>query len=213
MWWRPRREQNGEVVIKLDVALQAARTEYARRVYDRGLDWYKVAETKAQLVLTVNGVFVTIGFGVVSAGRGGVGARAGDLGPETWAFLAVAMSALAGAVTAAAGCLLSRHRHNIKADFKRLRIDHKDLTSQSPYPVEALWYFGHLGSLPFARTVASFEQITEADEFKILTFHVVGLSQVVLRKHRLVNAGWLLTSVTLLSLLAATTSYAVRARF
>ncbi|MFI5916679.1 hypothetical protein [Dactylosporangium sp. NPDC051541] len=141
----------------------------------------------------------------------GVGVRTEDLGPETWAFLAAAVSALAGAVTAAAACLLSRHRHNIKADFKRLHVDYEDSTSQELYPVEALWYFGHLGSLPFRRAVASFEQITEADEYKILTFHVVGLSQVVLRKHRLVNVGWLLTSVTLLSLLAATTSYTVRA--
>jgi hypothetical protein len=40
---------------------------------------------------------------------------------------------------------------------------------------------------------------------------VVGLSRVVLRKHRLINAGWLLTSIALLSLLAAITSYVIRA--
>ena len=44
-----------------------AGVEYARRMYDRVIDWYKVAESKAQLILTVNGVFVSVAFGV-SAG-------------------------------------------------------------------------------------------------------------------------------------------------
>ena len=57
----------------------------------------------------------------------------------------------------------------------------------------------------------SFDQIDENHEFKILTFHVVGLSRVVLRKHRLINFGWLLTSIALLSLLGAITSYAASA--
>lgn len=211
MWRRQGRDQTGEISIKMDVALRVARTEYARRVYDRAMDWYKVAETKAQLILTVNGVFVTIGFGIVSAKPDDANVPTQNLGLETWAFLAVAVSALAGAIGAAATSLLSRHRHNIKADFKRLDIDIENEKKRSPYPVESLWYFGHLGSLPFRRAVNSFDQIDEDDEFKILTFHVVGLSRVVLRKHRLINAGWLLTSVALLSLLAAITSYAIRA--
>jgi hypothetical protein len=195
----------------MDMVPRVARLEYARRVYDRVLDWYKVAETKAQLMLTVNGVFVTIGFGIFSAKPDNADVPTQDLGPETWAFLAVAVAALAGAISTAAVCMLSRHRHSIKADFKRLDIDIRNGKRREPYPVESLWYFGHLGSLPFRRAVNSFDQIDEDDEFKILTFHVVGLSRVVLRKHRLINAGWLLTSIALLSLLAAITSYVIRA--
>jgi hypothetical protein len=210
MWWRPKQAHNSQITVKVDAALQAARTEYARRVYDRVMDWYKVAETKAQLILTVNGVFITIGFGIVSAKPDGVSVPTRTVGPETWGFLALAVSALAGAIGAAAACLLSRHRHNIKIDFKRLGIDPDERDELVALPVETLWYFGHLASLPFRRVVNSFDQIDEDDEFKILAFHVVGLSRVVLRKHRLVNAGWLLTSVALLSLLAAITSYAIR---
>src|SRR4051812_28210859 len=98
MWWRPKQEQSSQLIVKVDAALQAARTEYARRVYDRVMDWYKVAETKAQLVLTVNGVFITIGFGIVSAKPDGVSVPTRTVGPETWGFLALAVSALAGAI-------------------------------------------------------------------------------------------------------------------
>ncbi|MET9081889.1 hypothetical protein ABZX77_08285 [Streptomyces sp. NPDC004237] len=62
--------------------------EYVRRVYDRAIDWYKVAESKAQIILTVNGVLVTIFFGItaqtLSTGR----ILAKVSGAETWFFLA-----------------------------------------------------------------------------------------------------------------------------
>jgi hypothetical protein len=32
--------------------------EYVRRAYERAIDWYKVAETKAQMLLTANGILV-----------------------------------------------------------------------------------------------------------------------------------------------------------
>src|SRR5690349_193365 len=104
MWRRSKQDQNNELVVKVDAALQAARTEFARRVYDRAMDWYKVAESKAQLILTVNGVFISIGFGIVSAKPDDVSVPARDLGPVTWAFLAVSVAALASAISAAAGC-------------------------------------------------------------------------------------------------------------
>jgi hypothetical protein len=42
-----------------------AELEYVRRVCASTREWYTVAETKAQLLLAVNGVFVTILFGVL----------------------------------------------------------------------------------------------------------------------------------------------------
>jgi len=46
----------------------------------------------------------------------------------------------------------------------------------------------------------------EEFEVRVLTYNVHGLARTVLRKHRLINAGWLLTSVSLLALIAAGTS-------
>jgi hypothetical protein len=47
-------------------------------------------------------------------------------------------------------------------------------------------------------------------EVKVLTYNVHGLAKTVLRKHRLINLGWLLTTATLLSLIAAGVSLLVR---
>jgi hypothetical protein len=60
--------------------------EYIRRVYESARGWFTTAETKAQLLLTVNGVFITFSlgsvFGKVDEARTSVRA----FGPDTWLF-------------------------------------------------------------------------------------------------------------------------------
>src|SRR3954471_20402046 len=40
--------------------------EYVWRAYERAIDWYKIAESKAQIILTVNGVLVTLLFEIAA---------------------------------------------------------------------------------------------------------------------------------------------------
>ena len=57
---------------------------YIRRVYASTREWYAVAETKGQLLLTVNGIFVSILFGVLFGKLGSVNSSAAArFGPET----------------------------------------------------------------------------------------------------------------------------------
>jgi hypothetical protein len=183
--------------------------DYARRVYDRCIDWYKVAETKAQLLLTANGAFAAIYFGLASANTDKVQTFGRNAGPETRCLLAVAVLAFCGAVSLAAGGLLSRHRHNINKDFARLGVRRDD---PATYTGEVVWYFGHIASLEFGPAVELLRTADEQLEFETLTYNVVGLSHVVLRKHRLVNAGWLLTAVSILAMTAATLSIFLRSQ-
>jgi hypothetical protein len=50
-------------------------------------------------------------------------------------------------------------------------------------------------------------------EFETLTYNVVGLSHVVLRKHRLVNAGWVLTAAAVIAMIAASVSIFFHSQF
>jgi hypothetical protein len=61
--------------------------DYVRRVYASTREWYTVAETKAQLLLAVNGAFVTILFGILYGKNGDVQSGASRFGLETWIFL------------------------------------------------------------------------------------------------------------------------------
>lgn len=174
-------------------------------MYDRVIDWYKVAESKAQLILTVNGVFVSIAFGLsTSVDAGG---RSSKPGPETWVFLGTGALALCASIICAAVCLQSRHRSNLRADFVELGLNPDD---PSTYGAEALWYFGHIAQLPQRHVVAKLRAADQHFEVNALTYNVHGLARVVLRKHRFINAGWTLTALGLIALVLAAASFIVR---
>jgi len=185
---------------------QTASVEYARRMYDRVIDWYKVAESKAQLILTVNGVFVSIAFGLASAGAG-TGNRSPRPGAETWTFLTIGALALCASIACAAVCLQSRHQFNARNDFSELGVNPDDPETYRP---EALWYFGHIAHLPWRFAVAKLRTADEEFELNALTYNVYGLAKVVLRKHRFINAGWALTALGLIALVAAAASFVIR---
>jgi len=94
--------------------------EYVRRVYERAIDWYKVAEAKAQLILTVNGVLVTVVFSIFAGNIRDERDLAKVSGVETWFFLLVCTGALLGAVTCAAACLWSQHGKSIRENLLAL---------------------------------------------------------------------------------------------
>jgi hypothetical protein len=183
--------------------------EYVRRVYGSTREWYMVAETKAQLLLAVNGAFVTIIFGVLFSKNGDIRSGAGHFGLETWIFLSVSVLALVSAIACAALCLWSLHGNAAK-ELAHLGVDPGDPSS---YRAEVLWYFGHLAHL---QPDAAIEMLRRADrgfEMRALSYNAVDLASKVLRKHRWVNSGWALTALSLIALAAAGASFFVRAQF
>ena len=62
-----------------------ATVEYLRHMYAMTRAWYTAAETKAQLLLAVNGLFVTILFGILFGNSGGRQLRSARFGSGTWA--------------------------------------------------------------------------------------------------------------------------------
>ena len=178
--------------------------EYVRRAYDRAIDWYKVAESKAQLLLTVIGLLVTVFLGLLT----GKMTRPAPVGVETRAFLLVSATAVIAAVTCAAAGLWSRHAGNIEQAFRRLRIDPADPRTYRP---EVLWYFGHLARLNHQAAAGLISKADRQFEITALSYNLVNLSTVVLRKHRLVNPGWALTAAAIIAAVVAGTGLYLRA--
>lgn len=176
---------------------------YARRVYDRVLEWYKAAETKVRLLLTVNGVFVTVAF----SGLLGKAQNFTHAGAETYAFAVLAVVSLLAAVLCAATSLWSWHNRNIR-DLEKL-ISVEGIT----YPPEAFWYFGNLAGWATKDLRGAMREIAGADrsfEARATAYHAIQSSTVVLRKHRFVNAGWAFTALTLLFFTAMGCSLFIR---
>ena len=182
--------------------------EFLRRVYANNREWYTVAETKAQLLLAVDGVFISIVFGAFLGNTESLrNAMASTFGPETWVSFGVTVTAVVSAVTCAALSMWSLHGKVSRKQFDRLEVDPQDSETYKP---EVLWYFGHLAYL---RPEAATERLRRADrtfEIDVLSYHVVELSGRVLRKHRYVNAGWAFTALALIALTVAGISLVLR---
>lgn len=189
--------------------ISEANVEYLRRMYTSTRGWYTAAETKAQLLLAVNGAFITVLFSVLFGRSDDVRAGTDHFGIDTWIFVSISIIGLTSAIVCAALSLWSLHGKTT-TEFTRLGVDPKNPGS---YRAEALWYFGHVARLqPDAVT----DKLLLADrsfEVQALSYHVIDLAHKVLRKHRWVNAGWILTALALITLAAAGTSFFIHVQF
>jgi hypothetical protein len=72
--------------------------EYLRHMYAMTRAWYTAAETKAQLLLAVNGLFVTVLFGILFGNSGDRHLEYAKFGSGTWVLLSVSAVALVIAI-------------------------------------------------------------------------------------------------------------------
>ena len=176
-----------------------ANVEYLRHMYAMTRAWYTAAETKAQLLLAVNGLFVTVLFGILFGNSGDRHLGTVKFRSGTWVLISVSVVALVIAIICAALCLWSLHGR-AKAEVNKIVVDPEDPNS---FPPEVLWYFGHLVHLERDAVKKRLRSVDRRFEIETLSYHVVDLAHKVLRKHRYVNAGWAFTALALIALVAA----------
>jgi hypothetical protein len=97
-----------------------ASTEYLRRLHDDVLSWYRTADTKAQLILTLDGIFITIVSANILVKPDELQARKESFGPVTWSLLGLAAAAMVCSVASAVVCLHSRLKD---ADVRRIKTN------------------------------------------------------------------------------------------
>jgi hypothetical protein len=83
--------------------------DYARRLYSNVLQWYDNADRKGQLVLTVDGIFLTILSSTLTTKARDIGQIATEFEAVTWGALCVMLLAVIGSLYSAVMCLVSRH--------------------------------------------------------------------------------------------------------
>lgn len=183
--------------------------DYARRLFANVLDWYKNADSKAQILLTIDGAFLSFLTGKVFVRREEIASIFQSFGPETWSALVLMALMLTLSIVAALSCLWSRVRFS---DGPQQQLSHATSAAEdpAPYPAELIWFFGKIAGLDESRFVRRMHEVTPADEIAALASQVHALSKNVLNKHRRVNLGFVLTGLSLIFFLAAGASYLAR---
>jgi hypothetical protein len=196
--------------VTIDQPKDARGVTYLRSVYINVFEWYKIADSKSQLILTLDGALITVATGLVLTSPGQLAAQERRFGWETWIFLTVSSLALAMSVGCAVKCLYSRLNNASLHELGRYEVDPKN--GATYVPAIAHW-FGTIAKLEPQKAVNYLKAAPRTSEFEIeaLASTIVAFSPKVLDKHRWANYAWLLTSVSLIALFAMSASYLIRA--
>jgi hypothetical protein len=186
-----------------------AALEYARRLFENITDWYNAADTKAQVILTIDGAFIAFLSSTLFAEPAKLRALSNAFSAGTWVLLLLMSLALTGSIASALACLWSRLYGNREIDdiFRQLGVDVHDAASYKP---GVLWFFQFLRRLEGEHVETRLLQMDETGEVRALRFQITALSDNVMRKHKWVNAGFVLTGSSFVLFLAAGITYIIR---
>lgn len=184
--------------------------KYIRSVYAHVEHWYENADRKAQIVLALDGAFLSF---ITSQAF----TKAADLqeitlcfGPETTLFLSLMVLLLAASILSAIYCLHPRlHGGGDKTDtMLKFEIDKRD--AAEPIPARLSWFFGFLAQLDQERVARQLQNVDDSFAAEALAHEAAKFSRNVFKKHLWVDRAFLCAGLGLLFLLCATASYWLR---
>jgi hypothetical protein len=165
--------------------------EYARRLYANVLAWYESAERKAQIVLTVDSVFLGLLTASFTSNVNDLRGVVDAFGVLTWIALGVALVMLLASLLSAVWCLRSRQING----------------PASESPAETMWFFRMIATKPQEEFMNQARAIDEATEVDALTSQVWRLSHIVAVKHKWANVAFASTGLALFAFALAAASY------
>jgi hypothetical protein len=159
-----------------------AALEYSRRLYDNVLGWYESAERKAQLILSIDGLVLSV-ITASLALTGDAGRAFDDVGALPWTFVALMFASFLGSLCCVVLCLVSRPAATAGG---------RDAEGPG-----TMWFFGLVERWDPERFRAAVRERAvdggfETDE---LLAQVAALSRNVSRKHAWVNRAFVATAL------------------
>jgi hypothetical protein len=178
--------------------------EYARKLYGNIGEWYKDVHTRAQLVLSLDGAFVTLLAGSILGNRDEIKSATDVFGWETWVLLALMALAFATSLFYAIQTLTPRSlfRRRIDAAYTDIR---GDLTT--PPPPEVMWWPQFIWRVGWDWFHTRVETMTGADERDALSSQIFALSDHLNDKYRFLHRAYIGAGLAVVLLLAASASF------
>lgn len=182
--------------------------DYARHLFDNYTDWYKSADAKAQVLITLNGGFLAFLTSSAFAKGDDLQKLTSRFGIETWILLALMCIALTISIISAICCLWSRtySTRHLRSKLRGLEVS----PGCKHYPPQVMWFFQLVRELNPETFINQLLTIDDQFATRVLGAQVVELSKTVSQKHRWINIGFLFASAGLIIFVAAMISYVVR---
>lgn len=181
--------------------------EYINAVYAHVEHWYENADRKAQIVLVLDGAFLSFITSQAFTKAANLQAITVCFGPETTSLLALMALSLAASILSAITCLHPRlHAERGKTEsMLKGEIDKRD--TAEPIPARLSWFFGYLAQLDQERVARQLQNVDDSFAAEALAHEAAKFSRNVLQKHIWADRAFLFASSSLIFLLLATASY------
>jgi hypothetical protein len=184
---------------------------YINSVYAHVEHWYENADRKAQIVLVLDGAFLSFITSQAFTEPADLQEITVCFGPETTLLLALMALSLAASILSAIICLHPRlHAKRSKTELM-LEYEIEKGETDAPVPARLSWFFGYLAQLDQERVARQLQNVDDSFAAEALAHEAAKFSRNVLKKHKWVDRAFLFASLSLISLLLATASYWLRA--
>lgn len=183
--------------------------EYARRLLELVISWYNNADAKAQIILTLDGVFLTFLTSSSLGNPDNIRKIIEGFGQETWLFLILMCLCLIGSIVSALMCLLSRI-FLLPSRDSILRQAREEVKTAQTYSPNVMLFFQSISWLDHNKFQEQLKTVDQKFEVEALASQIYHLSKRVNTKHKAVNYGFIFTGATLVFFLAAGVSYVAR---
>jgi hypothetical protein len=176
--------------------------DYARNLYKLILDWYKNADLKAQVLLTLDGVFLTFLTGSIFTKPEEASRLFAAFTTPIWLLLVAMCLCLMGSIFSALSCLWSRLYlpPRIPSVLQKEGIRPSE---GETYPSQALGFFQFISHFQKDQFRERLKTLDHEEEMEILAFQLIEVSKNVTKKHFWVDCGFFTASLSLLFFLCA----------
>ena len=174
--------------------------EYARRLYDTTIDWYKNADLKAQILLTLDGAFLTfMTTSIFSKSGPDLKTIVERLNQDykVKVFLSFMCVTLVASIVCALFCLWSRTL------FRKARKLRRTVGPGGSYSPEVMWFFQMLTWLDERKFRQELAKVDSNFEIQARGFQILAIARNVWKKHLGVDLGFLFAGCTLILFLLA----------
>jgi Family of unknown function (DUF5706) len=185
---------------------------YSNLVLANTIDWYKNADSKAQIILTLDGAVVAFLTSSLFKKAEDLSSITVHFTTLTWTLLGAMCVCLAGSIISALMCLWSRVSLGIKRDSVLGKERQHIREGKRPYSPNVMFFFKTICWLEHDRFQAQLEKVDEEFHIRAVGSQAYLLSERVYRKHVLVNAGFVLAGSSLILFLAGGISYLIQVK-
>lgn len=183
--------------------------DYARRLFELVINWYNNADSKAQIILTLDGAFLTFLTSSILGSPDDIRKISERFGPDTWLFLILMCLCLVGSIVSALLCLLSRIFLLPKRD-SILKAEREKVKTAKTYSPNVMLFFHTISWLDHDKFQKQLGAVDHEFEIKALASQIYHLSKRVDTKHKAVNYGFVFAGASLVFFLAVGVSYVAR---